>query len=87
MLNDIVMLLEIDRVLIKSFNAIVANFIFTHRGKIEAYMQEEDTHVETLLKSVSSHTHQWKKDQELLNYFMIFIQESLKFMNMGFFKR
>ena len=41
-LNDIVMILETDRVIIKTFNALIANFIYPVRGKIQAYLQVED---------------------------------------------
>ena len=35
----------------------------------------------------TSQNQQWKSDQQLLQYFMKFIEECLKFMIMGFFKR
>ena len=38
-LNDILMILETDRVMIKTFNALVASCIFPIREKIAVYLQ------------------------------------------------
>ena len=40
-LNDILMIMETERVLIKTFNALIANFIHPVKGKITAYLQAE----------------------------------------------
>ena len=40
-LNDIVMILETERVIIKTFNALVANFLYPNRSKIEVFLQED----------------------------------------------
>ena len=37
-MNDIVMILETDRVIIKTFNAVVASCIFPIREKIAAFL-------------------------------------------------
>ena len=79
-----VTILETDRVIIKTFNALIANFIYPVRGKIQAFLQVEDN--ENMIGLLVENK-QWKKDQELLDYLMTFIKESLKFMMMGFFKR
>ena len=41
-INDIVMILETDRIIIKTFNALVVSFIHQNRDHISDYLQPED---------------------------------------------
>ena len=87
-MNDILMILETDRVIIKMYNSLIANEINPVREKIAVHLKQDDAHfVTSRFDKEMKVTTQWKKDQELLEYLIAFIEESLKFMITGFFKR
>ena len=80
------MLLEIDRVIFKSFNALVANSLLPEREKIAVFLEPPEEHA--FFKKLDGNLNpNVKKNNDLLEYFMIFIEESLRFITMGFFKR
>ena len=59
-MNDIVLILETDRVMIKTFNALIANCIFPFREKFASFLQP-DTNIANKLDKDSMNM-QWKKD-------------------------
>lgn len=86
-MHDISMLLEIERVIFKSFNALVANCLLPEREKIAVHLEPPDEHQLFRKLDAGNLNPNVKKNNELLDYFMTFIEESLKFITMGFFKR
>ena len=85
-MHDISMLLEIDRVIFKSFNALVAKSLLPEREKIAVFLEPPEEHA-FFRKLDGDLNENVKKNNQLLEYFMCFIEESLRFIIMGFFKR
>ena len=82
-LNDIVCMLEIDKTLIKAFNALVIQFLDQQKVNIVIINQERQGHV----IGESDQKDDWKKTKKTLNFQMCFMRESLKFLLVSFLKR
>ena len=72
-MHDISMLLEIDRVIFKSFNALVASCLLTEREKIAVFLEPPESDKFFSRLTGTNPNANVLKNQELLEYYMTFI--------------
>ena len=73
-------ILEIDKVIIKTYNAMVINFLDTEKSKIDKFLNSQDT-------QIFEENEHWQEQQNTLMYIMTFLRESLKYILFSFLKR
>ena len=79
------MLLEVDRLIFKTFNTLIAMQMRQDSKKIADFLQEQRNSEE--MDRQFPQTQDWKQEVENLELFMIYVKESLKFILFSFFKR
>ena len=85
-LRDLIMIMEVDRVALKVYNTLVAMLIHQEREIIQKHLQRQAGHVRE--SSVSNSNLEMKEhNQKELDFLMLYIKESIKFLLFGFFKR
>ena len=85
-INELVMILEVERLLFKSFNLLVAQSIKKEAKKISNFFQEQRS-TQDLLHEKFPKTYQWQTESQVLELFMTYVKESLKYILFSFFKR
>ena len=85
-LRDLIMIMEVDRVALKAYNTLVAMLIYQERDLIQKYLLRQAGHQRD--STLSNTTPQMKEhnDKEM-DFLMLYIKESIKFILFGFFKR
>ena len=87
-LSDLIMIMEVDRVVLKAFNTLVAMIIHPEKENITRFLQRNCTSdVESRLENQMPRSQTTENNEKSLEYFILFIKESLKFILFGFFKR
>lgn len=76
-----------DRVVLKSFNTLVAMMILPEKDNIVRYLSKNCNDAVSMLDQVMPQSQMDDSTERSIEYLLLFIKESLKFILFGFFKR
>ena len=79
-------MLEINRLVIKSMNLLIAMAIKPDHKKISDYLSEKRNQHEAHEKHFPKKK-TWREETQMIESFMTFVQEALKFVLLSFFKQ
>lgn len=84
-IHELIMLLEVDRLIFKTFNTLIAVQMRQDAKKIADFLQEQRNAEE--MDRQFPQTQDWKEEVRTLELFMTYVKEALKFILFSFFKR
>lgn len=80
-IHNLVMILDTDRLIFKTFNTMIAEQFKQEADKLRIYFHEEKVALSSGAAFPATN------EQRLLRFFMAYVKESLSFMTFSFFKR
>jgi len=86
-LLDLVKIFELDRVVLKSFNTLIAMMILPEKDNIVRYLSKNCNDAVSMLDNAMPQSAMDEQTERSIEYLLLFIKESLKFILFGYFKR